>query len=99
MRGPGRRSGPDMGQLLLLPGCLSERDWQVLSFARTHELGRRSEVAVRAQFGWTLTRYFQVLNAMLDRVEVADADPELVGRLRDLREARRRARSTGATAQ
>jgi hypothetical protein len=39
------------------------------------------------------TRYYQVLNALLDRPEALAADPMLVKRLRRLRTARQRARS------
>jgi hypothetical protein len=39
------------------------------------------------------TRYYQVLNALLDRPEALEADPMLVKRLRRLRAARQRARS------
>jgi hypothetical protein len=39
------------------------------------------------------TRYYQVLNALIDRPEALAFDPLLVRRLRRLRAARQRARS------
>ncbi|HVT22265.1 MAG TPA: DUF3263 domain-containing protein, partial [Mycobacteriales bacterium] len=39
------------------------------------------------------TRYYQVLNALLDRPEALAADPMLVKRLRRMRAARQRQRS------
>ena len=39
------------------------------------------------------TRYYQVLNALIDRPESLAADPMLVKRLRRLRASRQRARS------
>jgi hypothetical protein len=39
------------------------------------------------------TRYYQVLNALIDRPEALEADPLLVRRLRRLRSARQRQRS------
>jgi hypothetical protein len=45
---------------------------------------------VPAELGMSETRYFQLLLALLERVEVADTEPELVARLRSLRERRRR---------
>ena len=39
------------------------------------------------------TRYYQVLNALIDRPEALEADPLLVRRLRRLRAARQRQRS------
>lgn len=51
------------------------------------------ETQVREEFGWSLTRYHQVLNALIDRPEALEIEPTLVSRLRRLREARQRARS------
>ena len=51
------------------------------------------ETAIRDQFGVSPTRYYQVLNALVDRSEALAADPLLVRRLRRLRTARQRQRS------
>jgi hypothetical protein len=50
--------------------------------------------AIRDTFGVTPTRYYQVLNALVDRPAALAADPLLVRRLRRLRSARRRGRSS-----
>lgn len=46
------------------------------------------ETAVRDRFGWSLTRYAQVLNALLDRPAAHEYAPVLTARLLRLREAR-----------
>ena len=51
------------------------------------------EATIHARFGWTLTRYYQVLNELIDRPEALAADPVTVNRLRRLREKRQRKRS------
>ena len=49
--------------------------------------------AVREHFDMSATRYYQVLNALIDRRESLEFDPLLVKRLRRMRQARQRARS------
>ncbi|SFS01147.1 Protein of unknown function [Agrococcus baldri] len=44
--------------------------------------------AIRAEFGWTTTRYYQVLDGLLETREAVRHDPMLVRRLLRLREAR-----------
>jgi hypothetical protein len=51
------------------------------------------ETAIRDLFAMSPTRYYQVLNALVDRPESLAADPLLVRRLRRVRAARRRGRS------
>jgi len=85
----GRRR-PVPGQLSLLPGCLDAQDRAVLTFARDHHLQGRVGAHVQAQLGMTQTRYYQLLLRLLDRVEVAEAEPELVAGLVALRNGRRR---------
>lgn len=53
------------------------------------------EAAVRDRFGWTMTRYYQVLNALIDTPAALAYDPLTVNRLRRLRTARQRARQAG----
>ena len=73
---------------------LSERDEQVLAFERQWwKYAGAKEQAIRDQFGMSATRYYQVLNALIDRPEALEADPLLVRRLRRLRAARQRQRS------
>ncbi len=45
---------------------------------------------MQGQLGISATRYFQVLLRLLDRLEVAEAEPELVAGLTALRSQRRR---------
>ena len=51
------------------------------------------EQAVRELFAMSATRYYQVLNALIDRPEALAADPLLIRRLRRLRASRQRTRS------
>jgi hypothetical protein len=75
-------------------GELSERDREILSFERQWwKYAGAKEQAIRELFDMSATRYYQVLNALLDRPEALAADPMLVKRLRRLRSARQRARS------
>ncbi|MFJ2084155.1 DUF3263 domain-containing protein [Micromonospora chokoriensis] len=50
------------------------------------------EQAVRDTFGVSSTRYYQLLNGLLDNPAALAADPVLVGRLRRLRSSRARNR-------
>lgn len=80
-------------QPVVSPG-LSERDGEILAFERHWwRYAGAKEQAVRDQFGMSATRYYQVLNALIDRPEALAHDPLLVKRLRRLRAARQRARS------
>jgi hypothetical protein len=73
---------------------LSERDEQVLAFERQWwKYAGAKESAIRELFDMSATRYYQVLNALIDRPEALATDPMLVKRLRRLRSARQRARS------
>ncbi len=75
-------------------GELSEQDRQILDFERQWwKYAGAKEQAVRDLFGMSATRYYQVLNSLLDRPEALIADPMLVKRLRRLRATRQRARS------
>jgi hypothetical protein len=76
------------------PGELSERDQQILAFERQWwKYAGAKEQAVRELFGMSATRYYQILNALIDQPEALTHDPMLVKRLRRLRTARQRARS------
>ncbi len=73
---------------------LSERDREILHFERQWwKYAGAKEQAVRDKFGMSSTRYYQVLNALIDRPDALAFDPLLVRRLRRLRAARQRARS------
>jgi Protein of unknown function (DUF3263) len=76
------------------PGDLSERDREILEFERQWwKYAGAKEQAVRDKFDMSSTRYYQVLNALIDSPEALVFDPLLVRRLRRLRAARQRARS------
>ncbi len=73
---------------------LTERDLRILSFERQWwKYAGAKEQAVRDLFDMSATRYYQVLNALIDRPEALACDPMLVKRLRRLRASRQRARS------
>ena len=75
-------------------GELSERDREILAFERQWwKYAGAKEQSIRERFDMSATRYYQVLNALLDRPEALAADPMLIKRLRRLRTARQRARS------
>ena len=77
-------------------GDLSDRDREVLDFERQWwKYAGAKEQAVREKFDMSSTRYYQVLNALIDRPEALAHDPLLVRRLRRARDRRRRARVEG----
>jgi uncharacterized protein DUF3263 len=74
--------------------ALSRRDREILAFERQWwRYAGAKEQAIRDLFDMSATRYYQVLNALIDRPEALAADPMLVKRLRRLRSSRQRARS------
>jgi hypothetical protein len=73
---------------------LSERDAEILSFERQWwKFAGAKEQAIRDKFAMSATRYYQLLNALIDRPEALAHDPLLVKRLRRLRATRQRNRS------
>jgi hypothetical protein len=104
---PAAQSVPARREMLVSPGTpdttaadrprpdgLSERDADVLSFERQWwKYAGAKEQAIRDRFDMSATRYYQVLNALIDRDEALEADPLLVKRLRRLRSTRQRARA------
>jgi Protein of unknown function (DUF3263) len=75
------------------PG-LGERDRDILEFERQWwKYAGAKETAIRESFDMSATRYYQVLNALIDRPDALVADPLLVRRLRRMRAERQRARS------
>jgi hypothetical protein len=75
---------------------LTERDRAILDFERGWwaEAGPK-DTAIRERFELSGTRYYQLLNELLDDDDAYDYDPLLVRRLRRLRDRRRRARIEG----
>ena len=75
-------------------GELTERELEILAFERQWwKYAGAKEQAVRELFDMSATRYYQVLNALIDRPDALAFDPMLVKRLRRMRASRQRARS------
>ncbi|MEP7054621.1 MAG: DUF3263 domain-containing protein [Actinomycetota bacterium] len=75
-------------------GDLTEREREILSFERQWwKYAGAKEQAIRELFDMSATRYYQLINALIDRPESLQHDPMLVKRLRRLRSTRQRARS------
>jgi hypothetical protein len=75
-------------------GELSDRDREIIAFERQWwKYAGAKEQAIRELFDMSATRYYQVLNALIDSPAALEADPMLIKRLRRLRASRQRARS------
>jgi hypothetical protein len=75
-------------------GPLTPRELEMLAFERRWwKYAGSKEQAIRELFDLSDTRYYQLLNALIDRPEALVHDPMLVKRLRRLRQSRQRARS------
>lgn len=76
-----------------VPSGLSDREAAILTFEKQpwRHAGAK-EQAIRDHFKLSGTRYYQILNALLDNPAALEYDPVLVGRLRRLRSTRSRAR-------
>ncbi len=73
---------------------LSDRDRQILEFERQWwKYAGAKEQAIRDLFDMSGTRYYQILNGLIDAPEALAYDPLLVKRLRRMRASRQRARS------
>ena len=73
---------------------LTERELAVLAFERQWwKYAGAKETAIKDLFDMSATRYYQVLNSLIDRPDALIADPMLVKRLRRLRTSRQRTRS------
>jgi hypothetical protein len=73
---------------------LSERDRQILEFERQWwKYAGAKEQAIRDLFDMSSTRYYQIINNLIDDPAALAFDPMLVKRLRRMRAARQRARS------
>ena len=72
---------------------LTERDRAILDFERSwwHESGPK-ETLIQERFELSASRYYEILNELLESPEAYDYDPLGVRRLRRLRDRRRRAR-------
>lgn len=76
--------------------ALDERTRAILDFEReAWRLQVAKQRAIRERFGFSATRYHQLLHRAIDRSEALAYDPMLVRRLRRLRDERRRRRVAG----
>jgi Protein of unknown function (DUF3263) len=74
--------------------ALSERDMRLLAFERgTWRTAGAKEQAIVEVLGISATRYYQLLNELIDSPDALMFDPVLVKRLRAQRARRQRMRS------
>lgn len=75
-------------------GELGRREREILAFERQWwKYAGAKEQAIRELFDMSATRYYQLLNALIDTPAALAEDPMLVKRLRRLRATRQRQRS------
>ncbi len=75
------------------PPALTEREVLILAFeSKWWKHAGAKEQAIRDTFDLSSTRYYQLLNGLLDNPAALEHDPVLVGRLRRLRSTRARTR-------
>lgn len=76
---PERQRRPD----LRTNGALTDLEVAILAFeARPWPKAGVKMTAIRDTFGWSETRYYQVLRTLLDRPAALEQAPQLVHRLR-----------------
>ncbi len=74
--------------------ALSELEMRILAFERSWwRYPGAKEREILEVLGMPVTRYYQLLSALIDRPESTEFDPALVARLRRQRTARSRMRS------
>lgn len=72
---------------------LTVRDTMLLDFERSWwKFAGAKESAIHETFGWSPTRHYQALNALIDRPEALAHDPLTVRRLLRLRDQRQAVR-------
>lgn len=85
---------PNIGPTEDGQSALAERDQRILAFERQWwKFEGSKEQAIRDEFGFSATRYYQLLNGLVDRPEALAFDPMTVKRLRRVRADRRRQRN------
>lgn len=73
--------------------ALTDRQRAILDFERTWwQIDGSKEAAIRERFALSTTRYYQLLNDLIDLPDAVAYDPLVVRRLQRLRARRRRAR-------
>lgn len=87
------KSGDSEDDTALADG-LTRREHDLLAFERQWwKYAGSKEDAIKELFSMSATRYYQVLNALVERPEALAADPMLVKRLRRMRASRQKARA------
>ena len=77
-----------------LPDGLTRRELDILQFERQWwQYAGNKEQAIRDMFSLSATRYYQVLNQVIDNPAALAAEPLLVRRLRRLRATRQKTRA------
>ena len=72
---------------------LTKRDIEVLDFERSWwKHAGVKEQAIKERFDMSATRYYQLLNELLENAEAMDQDPILIKRLKRLRSYRQKQR-------
>ncbi|GAC1449369.1 MAG: hypothetical protein PVSMB10_01150 [Pseudarthrobacter sp.] len=85
---------PLLADFTLRDSPLSEREQQMLALERQWwKYAGAKEQAIRDLFDMSATRYYQLLNVLIDSEAALAHDPMLVKRLRRLRTSRHRART------
>ncbi len=80
--------------------ALTDQERAVLDFERSWwTVDGVKEVLIEESLGLSASRYYRLLNELLDRPDALEHDPLVVRRLRRLRDRRRRARLEGAQAR
>lgn len=78
----------------IAPSGLSEQQAELLDFEKHWwSLQGSKETEIRERFGMSPTRYYQLLNALIDTESALIHDPLLVKRLRRLRATRQKERT------
>ncbi|GAB3678937.1 DUF3263 domain-containing protein [Actinocorallia lasiicapitis] len=92
---PSQVADGDQDDLRAFPGdLLSDRDRKILAFERQWwKHAGAKEQAIRETFDMSATRYYQLLNIVIDRPEALAHDPMLIKRLQKLRAQRARQRA------
>lgn len=73
---------------------LTDREREIIAFERTWwKEGGSKERAVRDRFDMSATRYYQILNELIDSPAALEEDPMLMRRLRRQRASRQRQRA------
>jgi hypothetical protein len=77
-----------------VPDGLTRRELEILRFERQWwQFAGVKEQAIRDLFGLSATRYYQVLNQIIDNPAALAVEPLLVRRLRRLRASRQKSRA------